>query len=234
MTAATTVVSVSGCLLSALIHEDEARSGLLLGDKSIVTACGDDDLESSEEYFNISSYSCGKFYDDAGNILDSLPREKNVVGWWVSRRAPPVPSLRDAAVQASLGNKAPLLLSIGAQDESDVRFSFSKRLDKSDVTIKTRVLKHDTKAELREFHPVAEWSAFSRQRRERSSVADIVSTAFAQDRKVLQDLLDQLQVVEAEADNLEESERRILLSSSQSTPSLDSLSEDCNDGGSLL
>lgn len=194
-----TTVSVSGCLLSALIHEDEASSGLLIGDKSVVTAFGDDTGESrEEEHFNITSYTCDKFFDNAGNCLVDL--EEDVVGWWISRRAPPVPSLRDAAVQASLGPKAPLLLSICVKDELNLRFAFSRNLDRTRVNTRMKTLKHDTKAELRIFHPVPEWSAFSARQ---NSLRDLVTSAFTKDRQVLQKLLDQLNIVEAEADRIE-------------------------------
>ena len=118
---------VGGTLLSALVLESvsgrggvwEPLSGLLLGVSrvhSVERVTDEDELRSSSERvttaLSFSASTEAPFFDASGAV-DAADVEgmaaavgataADVVGFWVSRRdVPPTPSLRDAAVHASL------------------------------------------------------------------------------------------------------------------------------------
>lgn len=198
-------VALPGTLLSALIHESLGRGsgsseGLLFGGVRQAGRAQDEGLSRVDEETCLLSYAVGRFYDWSGDVYENMVEPSaTIVGWWTARRAPPVPTLRDAAVQASLQKclHRPLVMLSISTNPLDVRYRFTRSLEP--IPARPRVLKHDSIADVADFEQVAAWSAFR-------SKPDLnpLTLAFHADRELLSDLLDQLEAVEIEADQLED------------------------------
>lgn len=198
-------VALPGTLLSALIHESLGKGsgsseGLLYGAIRQAGRAQDEGSSSVHEETCLVSYAVARFYDWSGDVYENMVEPSaTIVGWWIARRAPPVPTLRDAAVQASLQKclHRPLVLLSISTNPLDVRYRFTRSL--APIPARPRVLKHDSIADVADFQPVAPWSAF-RSKPDR----DPLTAAFQADRDLLSELLDQLEAVEIEANDLED------------------------------